>query len=92
MFYVNVIKNTDNKQSNELIIKTKDKTKAELAFQGALLGVHYDLRNKKSVTEIVLNNKHTIKYDNTVITVLLREVNDGQRKRKQRHLCSSGCR
>lgn len=82
MFYVNVIKNIDHKQSNELIIKTKDKTKAELAFQGTLLGVHYDLRNKKGVTEIVLKNKHTIKYDNTIITVLLKEVNYGQGKRK----------
>ena len=49
MYYINLTKIVNGKQYNELILKTKDKHKADLAFEGTLLGLRYELKDKRIV-------------------------------------------
>lgn len=72
MYHINLTKIVNGKQYNELILKTKNKHKADLAFEGTLLGLRYKLKDKR-IGEIVLKNKVKFKYENTVITVTLKE-------------------
>jgi len=72
MYNVSVTKIENNKQSNEIIIVTKDRHEADLAFEGTILGLRYNLKDMLS-GEIVKKNKIKFKYDKTIITVTLKE-------------------
>lgn len=72
MYNVNVTKIENNKQSNELIVATKDRHEADLAFEGTILGLRYKLKDIL-FGEIVEKNKIKFKYDKTIITVTLKE-------------------
>jgi hypothetical protein len=72
MYNVSVTKIENNKQSNEIIVVTKDRHEADLAFEGTILGLRYNLKDILS-GEIVKKNKIKFKYDKTIITVTLKE-------------------
>lgn len=72
MYSVNITKIENHKQSNDLVVATKDKHEAELAFEGTILGLRHQLKDIRT-GEIIEKNKIKFKYANTIITVTLKE-------------------
>ena len=72
MYNVNVTKIENNKQTNELIVATKDRHEADLAFEGTILGLRHQLKDILT-GEVIERNKIKFKYDKTIITVTLKE-------------------
>lgn len=72
MYFINLTRITDGKQYNELILSTNNKHEAELAFEGTLLGLRYELKDKR-LGELITKNKVKLKFERTIITVTLKE-------------------
>ncbi len=72
MYYIRLTKINNKKQTDELILATKNKNEACLAFEGTLVGLHYELNNKQ-LQEKVTNNKVQIKYEDIMIILTLKE-------------------
>lgn len=72
MFCVRVTRIEGKKQTNEVILETNNKDKADCAFIGTLLGIRYDLKNKQ-LQEVMTKNKAQLKYDNNMIIVTIKE-------------------
>lgn len=77
MYYVHLTKIINGIQSNELILKTKNKHEAELAFEGTVLGIRHELKHKDT-KEIILEKKIKFLCDKTSITISVKEDKHGR--------------
>lgn len=72
MYFVNLTKIINGKQYNELILSTKNKREADLAFEGTVLGLRYELKDKR-LGEVIKEHKVKFMFEKTIITVTLKE-------------------
>lgn len=72
MYFINLTKIINGKQYNELILSTKNKREADLAFEGTVLGLRYELKDKK-LGEVIKKDKVKFMFEKTIITVTLKE-------------------
>ena len=72
MFYVRTTKVQNNKQTNDLILQTKDERAAYLAFEGTLIGLRYTYKDKIE-QERVEKNKVQLRFKDTIITITVKE-------------------
>lgn len=82
MYNVVLIKDINDKQTEELIVKTPNKHYACLAFEGALVGLRFDLKDKNA-QEKRLYNEVQYTYDNNIIKLIMKEENQYGRKRNE---------
>ena len=77
MYYVKLYKNIDGKQSAELILRTKDKHAAQLAYEGTVMGQRYALKEKEYAERTEPDKIKFYKEDDYVSIVLKEEQENG---------------
>lgn len=84
MYIVKIIRIENNIKTVDIVLKTKSKYKAQLAYEGALLGIHYEL-HQQQYKEYPDEYRTKIKYNNKLVLITIDKERRTEHERRNKY-------